>query len=114
MTPTAELRGRLRKLLNEVIPDGGTESDTQFFDADMNELLIEAQSIYSAAATGWTMKAGMLQGQIESYGVGQEKYDMTSLRDQLTHALTMADKYLAMAKANGGSVILKLAKPEVL
>lgn len=115
MTPTAELRLRLRKLLNEVIPGGGVESDTQFFDADLDELLAEAQSIYAAAAIGWTMKAGMLEGRIESYGVGQEKYELTSLKDQLSFALAMAEKYSVMAKASGGgSVILKLSKPEVL
>ena len=114
MTPTAELRERLRKLLNEVIPDGGTESDTQFLDADLDELLIDAQSIYAAVSTGWTMKAGMLQGQIESYAVGQEKYEMTSLKDRLSFALAMAEKYTAMDKASGGSVIVKLAKPGVL
>ncbi len=114
MTPTAELRERLRKLLNEVILDGGTESDTRFLDVDLDELLIEAQSIYAAASTGWTMKAGMLQGQIESYGVGQEKYELTSLKDQLYHALVMADKYAVAAKASGGSLILKFKPPEVL
>lgn len=115
MTPTGELRARLRKLLNEVVPEGGTESDTQFLDVDLDELLINAHGIYAAAATGWSMKAGMLEGRIESYSVGQEKYEMTSLKDQLAHALVMAEKYTAMAKAaSGGSVMLRLAKPGVL
>ena len=114
MTPTDKLRTRLRKLLNEVIPEGGTESDTQFFDADLDEMLIEAQSIYAAASMGWTMKAGMLQGQIESYGIGQEKYEMTSLKDQLSFALAMSEKYSVMAKTSGGSVMLKILPPEVL
>ena len=114
MTPTADLRLRLRKLLNEVIPVGGTGSDTRFLDVDLDELLMDSQSIYAAAATGWTIKAGLLQGQVESYGVGQEKYDMTSLKDQLNHALAMADRYAVMAKAKGGSIILKVQPPEVL
>ncbi|MBO8169342.1 MAG: hypothetical protein H0Z35_09195 [Thermoanaerobacteraceae bacterium] len=114
MTPTAELRSRLRKLLNEVIPTGGTESDTRFLDADLDELLTEAVNIYGAAAAGWTMKAGMLQSQIESYSVGQEKYDLTSLKDQLSHALAMADRYANMARVSGGSVLLKITPPEVL
>ncbi len=114
MTPTAELRERLRKLLNEVIPDGGTESDTQFLDIDLDELLAGTRNIYTAAAAGWTIKAGMLEGHIEGYSVGQEKYDMTSLKDQLFFALSMAEKYTAMAKAGGGSVIVGIAKPEVL
>lgn len=114
MTPTAELRTRLRKLLNEVIPPGGTESDTRFLDADLDELLLEARNIYGAAAAGWTMKAGMLQGQIERYSVGQEQYDLTSLKDQMAHALAMADRYADMAKVSGGSIVLKITPPEVL
>lgn len=114
MTPTVDLRIRLRKLLNEVIPEGGTESDTQFLDADLDELLTDAQSIYAAAGTGWAIKAGMLEGRIESYSVGQEKYDMTSLKDQLSFALAMAEKYTVMAKASGGSVIVNVKPPEVL
>ncbi|AEE95779.1 hypothetical protein [Mahella australiensis] len=114
MTSTPELITRLRKLLNEPIPPGGSEEDTNFLDADIETLLMEAANIYSAAAAGWTMKAGMLQGQIESYTVGQERYDMTGLKDQLEHALTMARQYADMAKISGGSIILKIMPPEVL
>lgn len=114
MTPTAELRARLRKLLNEQIPAGGSEADTRFLDSDLDTLLIEATSIYGAAAAGWTMKAGMLQGQIESYSVGQERYDLTSLKDQLAHALAMAQQYASMARMSGGGVVLRLTPPEVL
>lgn len=114
MTPTAELRARLRKLLNEQIPDGGSETDTKFLDSELDELLTESNTVYSAAAAGWTIKAGLLQSQIESYSAGQERYDLTSLKDQLSHALTMAEKYAMLAKTNIGSVILKLSPPEVL
>lgn len=114
MIPTTEIRTRLRKLLNEVIPEGGMESDTRFLDTELDVLLAEAVSIYGAAAVGWTMKAGMLQEKIESYGTGQEKYDLTSMKDQLSHALSMAQQYSSMGKANGSSVILRITKPEVL
>lgn len=115
MTPTVELRIRLRKLLNEKIPTDGTEADTNFLDSELDQLLVDATSVYGAAATGWTEKAALLQGQIESYSVGQEKYDMTSLKDQLTHALSMAEQYQNMAKTkSGASVILNIKPPEVL
>lgn len=116
MTPTPELRTKLRKLLNETIPAGGSETDTNFLDSEIDDLLNSAANIYSAAAAGWTMKAGMLQEKTESYSVGQEKYDMTSLKDQLTHALAMAQQYAILSRANGigTGLILKLSKPEVI
>ncbi|NPV30638.1 MAG: hypothetical protein HPY58_13525 [Firmicutes bacterium] len=114
MTPSPELRQRLRKLLNEQIPAGGSDSDTNFLDAELDEILAEAANIWSAAAVGWTMKAGLLKSRIERYSVGQESYDLTALKDELDHALTMAQKYSDMAKASMGSVILRFAPPEVL
>lgn len=114
MIPTAELRARLRRLLNEQIPPGGSDSDTNFLDADLDILLAEARNIYAAASAGWLEKAGILQSQIESYSVGQERYDMTSLNNQLSHALTMSKQYAETAKASEGSIILQFTPPEVL
>jgi hypothetical protein len=117
VTPTPELRTKLRKLLDERIPDGGSEADTRFTDADIDELLIDATNIYEAAAAGWTIKAGIFQrelGQIESYAVGQERYDMRKLQDMVNYALKMAETYSRMAVSRMGSVILKFKPPEVL
>ena len=71
---------------------------------------------------GWIIKAGLLQGDIEKYSVGQEEYSLTSLKDQLSHALAMAEQYTAMAETTGpagsapvtSGVILKISKPEVI
>lgn len=117
MIPTPELRTKLRKLLDERIPDGGSDADTRFLDADLDELLVEATNIYEAAAAGWTLKAGMFQrelGQIESYAVGQERYDMRKLKDMLDYALKMAETYSRMATSGMGSMILRIQPPEVL
>jgi hypothetical protein len=114
MVPTPELRTKLRKLINERIPDGKSDADTNFLDSELNELLESASNIYGAAKAGWTMKAGMLQEKTESYSIGQEKYDMTSLKDQLSHALAMAEQYSSMAKSSSSGMIFKLSKPEVL
>ena len=117
MTPTTELRIKLRKLLDERIPEDGSDADTRFSDADIDELLIDATNIYEAAATGWTMKAAMFQrelGQIESYSVGQERYDMRKLEDMVNYALKMAETYSRMVASSTGSVILKFKPPEVL
>lgn len=117
MTPTTELRAKLRKLLDERISEGGSDADTRFLDADIDELLIDATNIYQAAAAGWTIKAGMLQrelGQIGSYAVGQERYDMRKLQDMVNYALKMAETYSRMAASSMGSLILKFTPPEVL
>ena len=117
MTPTPELRIKLRKLLDERIPEDGSEADTRFSDADIDELLMGTTNIYEAAAAGWTLKAGMFQrelGQIESYAVGQERYDMRKLQDMVNYALKMAETYSCMATSGMGSVILRIQPPEVL
>jgi len=117
MTPTEELRLELRELLDEVIPEGGMESDTRFTDAQLDKLLTKANNIYAAAAEGWTRKAAMLQrelGQVESYSIGQEQYDMRKLKDMLDYALKMAETYSRMAASSMGSTILRFTPPEVL
>ena len=117
MTLTPELRTKLRKLLDEQIPAGGSDADTRFSDADIDELLSEAANIYGAAAAGWTLKASMFQreaGQIQSYSVGQERYEMSNPKDLMEYALKMAETYSRMAASSIGSVILKFKPPEVL
>ena len=117
MTPTTELRAKLRKLLDERVPEGGSDTDTRFSDADIDELLIDATNIYEAAAAGWTLKATMFQreaGQIQSYSVGQERYEMSNPKDLMEYALKMAETYSRMAASSIGSVILKFKPPEVI
>ena len=117
MAPTAEAREELRELLDEVIPEGGTENDTRFTDAQLDRLLGKSRNIYAAAAEGWTRKAAMFQrelGQVQSYMVGQERYDMAKVKDLLEYALKMAETYRQMASSSIGSVILKFKPPEVI
>lgn len=117
MTPTEELREELRELLDEVIPEGGAESDTRFSDAQINRLLSKSKNIYAAAAEGWTRKAAMFQrevGQIQSYSVGQEKYEMAKAKDLLEYALKMAETYKHMAASGVVSIMFKIKPPEVL
>lgn len=114
MVPTDELTTRLRKLIDERIPADGQDTDTRFTDADLDEVLREADSVFAAAAMCWTMKAGMLQsemGEVERLTLGQETEQLVSLRDRLSYALTMADKYAAMAKASTPGSMMLRAKP---
>lgn len=119
MTPTEELKQEFRELVDEPIPEGGTEKDTRFTDAQINRLLSRAKNIYSAVSEGWTMKAGMLSrelGQIDEYAVGQERYRIMNLQTAISGALTMAKRYAAMAQtaSSVGSIVLKAQPPEVL
>ena len=117
MIPTAELREELRELLDEVVPEGGTESDTRFTDEQLDRLLKRANNIYAAAAEGWTRKAAMFQrelGQVQRYSVGQEQYDLAKAKDMLEYALAMAETYSRMAASGIGSIVLKFKPPEVL
>ena len=117
MQPTDELVKELRELIDEVTPEGGTEEDTRFSDDQLKKILSESRNIYTAAAIGWTRKAAMFQremGQIKSYSVGQERYDMADLTSLLEYALKMAETYSRMAASSMGSMILKFKPPEVL
>lgn len=117
MKPTQALRDRLRKMINDTIPKGGTDSDAAFSDAELDDILKESSNIYFAASELWTLKAGMLQGDIESYSAGNEKYDLTSLKDKLSYFLSMAKKYKEQSDEIEGaqsSVILKFKTPDVI
>jgi len=107
-------RTRLRVLINERIPAGGTELDTKFLDAELDIILEESVSIWQAASTLWTMKAALLEKYIESYSVGNEAYGLTKLKDELEHALKMSQAFEAKAASAGGSYMLKVARPDVL
>ncbi|QAS52382.1 hypothetical protein [Halobacillus litoralis] len=114
MTPTKELRNKLRKLLNEKVPSGGSEADTNFSDVELDGLLQESSNVYTAASKGWAEKAALLQGDIEKYSTGDEQYTLTSLKDKMTHAMAMANHYQEMGKESSGGVLFKIKPPEVL
>ena len=117
MQPTDELVKELRELLDEVIPEGGTEGDTRFADLQLGRMLSKANNIYAAAAEGWTRKAAMCQrelGQIQSYAVGQERYDLANVKDMLEYALMMVETFSQMAARSMGSTILRFKPPEVI
>lgn len=117
MEPTRALRDRLRKMINDMIPQGGTDSDATFSDDELDGFIRESSNIYYVASELWVLKAGMLQDDIESYSAGNEKYDMTSLKDRLSHYLLMAERYKEKAEQDDGgqsSVILKFNTPDVM
>lgn len=119
METTVALKKRLRKMINDIIPSGGTDNDVTFSDGELDDLLKESENIYQAAAEAWAIKAGLLQGEIESYSAGNEKYDLTPLKDRLQHALSMGRMYEDKAASlvieePQGSIMLKFKSPDVI
>ena len=115
MTPTDELREELRELIDEIVPYDGVDSDTRFTDAQLNRVLTRAKNINAVAADCWARKAAMLQrelGNLQGYGVGQEKYDFIRLKDALEYAFKMAEFY--KQESGPGSLILGVTPPAVL
>ena len=56
MTPTDDLRLTLRMNLDETIPPGGTDADTMFTNAEIDNLLMQSQTIEEASWRGWVIK----------------------------------------------------------
>ena len=101
MIITDEFKKKLRKYLHEVIPPDGTDKDTNLSDEDIEELLTEADNIYSAAAQGWRLKATtapMEVGQITKYSIGQETYEKSTASDYLSYCLEIRNLWLLSKK----------------
>lgn len=119
MEPTELGIKRLRLMVNDPVPVDGTGVPL-FADEELELMFFEHESIFSLASEIWTIKAGLIQGDIESYSAGDEKYDLTSIKDRYTHALTMAKLYEGKAddeaesEVVGGSYMLQVKAPEVM
>lgn len=112
---------KMRRHLDEVIPEGGEENDTRFSDEDLWELYNEHKNVYKAVSVGWTEKAGKISrelGNIDEYSAGNERYRVTNLTTALNAALSMARQYKQMAEEelNTGTsaLILKFRTPDVI
>lgn len=116
MIPTFSLRERLRKLINDPLPPTGSEKQPIFSDEELDDVLSESETIYQAASVLWSMRAALIQSQIESYSIGDEKYEYTSMKDQYTYALKMAETYAAMPSSGKkkSGLFLKVKRPGVL
>lgn len=96
MTPTPELRTRLRALIDERIPPGRTDADTRFTDAELDEILTAASTIEAAAAECWLRKATRAfseRGGLEKSRAGDESHEFVSLKEYRDHCLAMAELF---------------------
>lgn len=119
MNPTPELRERLRRLLDERIPPGGSDADTRFPDAELDEILAEAANLYLAAAEGWRRKAAMVArelGPVASSRAGDADVEVVGLEEAQQYCLRMAAEYerLGQAQAAPRSRAMALEPPDVL
>jgi len=114
MTPIDELRTKLRRLIDENIPEGGTDGDTRFSDDEIDEILTEAADINAAASEGWTRKAARAmseRGGLEESQAGDERHRFVSIEAYRDHCLAMAEMY---AKRSGKRSRLLAFDPPVV
>lgn len=116
MTPTEDLRTELRELLDEVIPEGGSDSNTRFSNTQIEALLTAASDINEAAANGWIKKAVRAmseRGGLQETQAGDEKHKFIDLEKYRDHCLAMAKMFKDLL-AGKGSRILAFDPPDVL
>lgn len=96
MIITEALIQRIRTLLNETIPDGGSEADTHFSTLDVTITLQRAESENHALYLLWTQKAGIIQkdaGEIKSIRAGGEDIEKYTAADYVALCLKTAQGY---------------------
>ncbi len=119
MEPTVLNLKRLRLMVNDPLQLEEGEAPL-FTDEELILMFAEHENIFSLAAEIWTIKAGLIQADIQSYSAGNEKYDLTSMKDRYTHALAMAKQYADKAgdlideEESNGSIMLKFRTPDVM
>lgn len=115
MTATPSLILMLREMIDEVIPEGGTDKDTRFTDDFLTQVLTEASSLEEAAAVLWEIKAARAfseRGGIEETRAGDESIKYVSLSEYRDHCERMADHYWKKA-GKYGSKLFSIEPPEV-
>lgn len=86
----ATTQERVRRLLAEVIPTGGTDADTLFTNVAIDDLLTEnGGDVELAAAQGWREKSAMLAELVDT-AEGTSKRAMSDLHK---NALAMVEMY---------------------
>ena len=96
MNITAELLTRIRLLLNEAIPENGTDKDTHFSDVDLAITVQSAESENHALYLLWTQKAGVIQskgGEIKAIQAGGERLEKYTTADYVSLCLKTAQGY---------------------
>ena len=118
MIITESLINRIRTLLNEVIPEGGSEADTHFSTLDLTITLQMSESENHALYLLWTQKAGIIQrdaGDIKSMSAGGESIEKYTAADYVSLCLKTAQGYKEAWEAerrNSGASFLVCGKKD--
>ena len=118
MIITEALIQRIRTLLNEAVPDGGSEADTHFSTLDLTITLQISESENHALYLLWTQKAGIIQrdaGEIKSISAGGESVEKYTAADYVGLCLKTAQGYKEAWDAerkNYGAACLIFSKKE--
>jgi hypothetical protein len=98
----------LRALLDATIPEGGTDADTPFSDAEIAALLAASTTLEGAAAAGWRLRAARAQSEFDGlsrFSLDQQSFSFETLKERREHALAMASLY----QEHGGGQIMPFA-----
>lgn len=94
---------RLRRAIDDRIPAGGTDAQTDYTDEELSDYLVEFNgNINYTAAQIWLEKASASpsDGGIQSYTVAGESYTMSSKGDAHNHAMSMYKLYMSRASTS--------------
>lgn len=98
MATEAELL-KLRRAIDERIPAGGTEADTNYTDAELSVYLDDVSGNFNLTASNiWLEKATQLApkaGGMTSYSVAGESYSFATSQEAFDHAMAMHKLYLS-------------------
>lgn len=101
---------RLRQLIGERIPSGGTQADTMFTDIEVQDFLDRAgNSLYQAAYIGWQAKAATYAG-LASTTEGNASRLNSDLHDHAMRMVKMFEGFLTVS-VQGRTRIGKIARP---
>lgn len=102
---------RLRALVGESIPDGGTEADTLFTEVEIDDILSQSDDVERAAYEAWREKAAKLANLVDTTeGNSQKKFSQL-----LDNANDMVKLYLRSSggPTEGRTRIGRLTRPGV-
>lgn len=97
---------RLRQKLGESVPEGGTDADTLFSDAQIADFLATTTTMEEAAYEGWIAKAAELANLV-TVQEGQSKLNMSDLHQA---ALKQVEAFGVMAGVGAKSRSIRIGR----